>query len=181
MLNGVCAWYALLATTTLEMIERNSQLLFTDCQRKTSKMDSSAIPALNAELDAILQKNDVEVERFLRNYIYREYFRRFVKWFLVAISILCAIYWVPILNWNASAVGRLFLIKLVLPFYNWENWANARCLIEWSEPPSTVEEYSIDSNSVSPDECSTCENLCKCFVAIRMEINNNSVVHFSFE
>lgn len=134
-------------------------------------MDGSAVSALNAGLDAILKKNDVEVERLLRNYIQRESCRRFVKWFLVAISILCAIYWVPTLNWNATAVGRLLLIKLVRPLYNWENWSNARCLIEWSEPPSMVEEYTIDSNSISSDECSTCENLCKFFATIRLEIN----------
>lgn len=129
-------------------------------------MNDSAISALNKELEAILVKNDEEVDRFLRAYIRREYVRRFVKWLAVAMAISCAIYWVPTLNWNATAVGRLVLIKLVLPFYNWEQWSNTRCLIEWTEGSSveSIDEHGFDSNVISSHECSTCENLSKCFL-----------------
>lgn len=128
-------------------------------------MTDSVISALNKELDALLQKNDVEAEKLFRDYVRRQYFRRFFKWFLVVLAILCAIYWVPTLNWNAAAIGRLVLIKLVRPFYNWEKWADARCLIEWSH---TSEMHETDENSNEPnlfslDECSTCENLGKFF------------------
>lgn len=141
------------------------QFLSSDCRRKSSKMTDSLISALNKELEALLQKNDVEAEKLFRDYVRRQYFRRFFKWFFVVLVISCAIYWVPTLNWNATAIGRLVLIKLVHPFYNWEKWANARCLIEWSYTSKMheIDENSIEPNLISLDECSTCENLGKFF------------------
>lgn len=142
------------------------QLLFTKRQQQTNNMNDSVISTLNTELEAILQKNDIEVERLLCNYVRRVYFRRIGKWFLIALAFVCAIYWVPTLNWNATAIARLALIKLVLPFYNWENWANARCLIK-ADKSSTVhalDEHTIDLNSITSDECSVCENLSKFLV-----------------
>lgn len=140
-----------------------SQLLLSHCRRKSSDMKESVLSNLNTELDAILQKNDIIAEQFIRNYVRREYFRRFYKWFIVAIAFVCAIYWVPTLNWNATAVGRLALIKVVRPFYNWENLDNERCLIGSSESLAVTDEPSIDANSISLEECSTCENLGKFF------------------
>lgn len=128
-------------------------------------MKDSVVANLNTELDAILQKNDVAVEQFIRNHVRRDYFRRFFKWFIVELVFLCAIYWVPALNWNATAVGRLALIKVVRPFYNWEILANERCLIGWGKSLAVhaTDEQSIDTNSIAFEECSTCENLCKCY------------------
>lgn len=123
-------------------------------------MTDSVIASLNTELDAILQKNDIEVEQFLRNYVRRMCVRRFVKWFLVAWAVCCAIYWVPILNWNAAAIGRLALINVVRPFYNWEVWTDARCLIERNEV-SDESHTTTDSNFIGSEECFTCENLGK--------------------
>lgn len=143
-----------------------SQLLLSHRRRKPSDMKDSVLSNLNTELDAILQKNDIRVEQFIRNYVRREYFRRFYKWFIVAFAFICAIYWVPTLNWNATAVGRLALIKVVRPFYNWENLDNERCLIGSGESLAVdvTDEHSIDANSISLEECSTCENLSKFFV-----------------
>lgn len=130
-----------------------------------SIFSSFTMSVLDAELKSILQKNDVEVERFLRIYIYRAYIWRFIKWLSIVTGFLCAIYWVPILNWNASAIGRLGLIHSVHPFYNWEHLANARCLVDMGDTSAmhTFEEHhNIDPNSVPTDTCSICENLSKC-------------------
>lgn len=163
-------------TESIEKYRRFSsalQLLFTHRQRHNSKMNEST---LNAELNALLERNDFVAEQFLRNYVRRVYFRRCIKWFVVALAIAFAIYWVPTLTWNATAIGRLALINLVLPFYNWEEWTNVRCLIESSETTVQMsDEHGSDSNSMSSEECSTCENLCK-FLSI--ENNPNKLIYF---
>lgn len=169
--NGVCAWYVP-HVFTIEMNQNvvmifMCQLLFNDSRRNITEMNDSVISSLNAELESILHKNDVEVEKYLSNYVRRVNYRRFAKYFLVVLALFGGIYWVPILNWNASAIGRLALIKLVRPFYNWEAWTDARCLIYLSETATgreAEEHNTIDSNYIGSDECFTCENLSKSYI-----------------
>lgn len=143
------------------------QLLFNYSRRNIAEMNDSVISSLNAELESIVQKNDVEVEKYLRNYVRRVNYRRFAKYFFVVLVLFGGIYWVPLLNWNASAIGRLALIKVVRPFYNWEVWTDARCLIDLSETSAereSEEHNTIDSNYIGSEECFTCENLSKSYI-----------------
>lgn len=121
--------------------------------------------ALNSELEAILSKPDLndEVKKYLKSYFRYSVLRRYVKWIvgiLFITSIVCAsIYYIPILNWNASAVGRLVLIKLVLPYYDWQYLYKSRCLVEhFKDGKSTAKGYK-DYDVFSGDECAVCENL----------------------
>lgn len=85
---------------------------------------------------------------------------RCIKW-LIFITILCSsIYYIPILNWNASAVGRLVLIKWILPYYNWQHLYNARCLVDKFEAEQSVENgANNDYGGSDRDECEICESL----------------------
>lgn len=121
---------------------------------------------LNSELEAILSESDGsdEVKKYLKTYVRLSIFRRYIKWLIfisTAISIVCAsIYYIPILNWNASAIGRLALIKLVLPYYDWQYLYKSRCLVEKSrDEVSTFDDEFKDYDEFDRDECAVCENL----------------------
>lgn len=121
---------------------------------------------LNNELEALLSTSNAtdEVMRYLREYLRYSFFRRCIKWFVLlslVIVILClSIYYIPIVNWNASAIGRLTLIKLILPFYDWKYLYNSRCFIELYplKKPTTTNFYE-DDDETNIDECTICESL----------------------
>lgn len=123
---------------------------------------------LNSELEMILSDPNTsdEVKNYLKNYSRRSLLRIYLKW-IIFITILitiawASIYYIPILNWNASAIGRLALIKLVLPYYDWQHLYKSRCLVE--KPRDGIlkpkDEYK-GYNEFGRDECAVCENLGK--------------------
>lgn len=121
---------------------------------------------LNRELEVILSEShgSDEAKKYLKTYIRLTTFRQYIKWIIsitIAITIVCAsIYYIPILNWNASAIGRLALIKLVLPYYDWQYVYKSRCLVEkFRDKVSTSNEELNNYEEFNRDECSVCENL----------------------
>lgn len=123
---------------------------------------------LNNELKAILTNpngND-EVTKYLKNYLRYSFFRRFIK-YLILINIFLAIpftliYYIPFLNWNASAIGRLALIKYLLPHYDWQYLYRSRCLIEKFNKQQTTydnDNYNTYNEFNTLDECAVCESL----------------------
>lgn len=124
---------------------------------------------LNSELEAILITPDGsdEVVKYLKKHLRYSLFRRYLKWLIytsIVISILCAsIYYIPLLNWNASAIGRLALIKLVLPYYDWQYLYRSRCLIEKAkEDKFSYKDENKAYDVFNKDECGICENLGMC-------------------
>lgn len=121
---------------------------------------------LNSELEGILSTSNEteEVLKYLQNYLRHSFFCRCIKWFvllsLVIASFCLSIYYIPIVNWNASAIGRLALIKLILPFYDWKYLYNSRCFIESFpfEKPTEAGFYENDEET-NIDECTICEGL----------------------
>ncbi|XP_031634291.1 uncharacterized protein LOC116347716 [Contarinia nasturtii] len=121
---------------------------------------------LDCELESILTNSDGsdEVTIYLRNYLRYSLLRRYLKWLLcisIVIAILCAsIYYIPFLNWNASAIGRLALIKLVLPYYDWQHLYRSRCLIEQAkEDKFTYKDEAKGYYEFNKDKCAICEKL----------------------
>lgn len=121
---------------------------------------------LNSELEVILnssQRSDVVMEE-LRAHFRHSFLRRCLKRLLfcmILVAALCSsIHYVPFLNWNASAIGRLALIKLVLPFYHWQYLYTARCLIKATqlEKPSVIRNVG-NYGGFTDDDCAVCENL----------------------
>lgn len=127
---------------------------------------------LNSELELILNHSDGndEIAKYLKNYLRKLVFWRYAKWLLIItvfVAILSAsIYYIDVLNWNASAIGRLALIKWILPYYNWKPLYNSRCFIENGIiETKQFEEKQTESvgfkgeNDFNKDDCAVCENL----------------------
>lgn len=117
---------------------------------------------LNSELESILASstdND-EVIQYLNSHIRYRLLRRYLAWLGIitaTVAILSAsIYYIPALNWNASAIGRLVLINCVLPYYNWKPLYNSRCLIERSQEGEQIGKAYTEFTT---DDCAVCENL----------------------
>lgn len=122
----------------------------------------SEIEKLNLEIENILKSSD-EAVNYLRNYLRRRMILKCIKWWIIIIAICSAIYYIPFLNWNATAVGRIVLIKWILPFYDWRPLHNARCLID--APSRNNENIDLDGSSYSSEEnCAVCENFGKFIV-----------------
>lgn len=83
--------------------------------------------------------------------------KKLFKILLLIAFVLSQIYVIPFLNWNASAVGRIVMIKM-LKIWDWRYLYNVDCLIE--------KEFTTFDRSQTPiahieDDCSFCENIGK--------------------
>ncbi|XP_065091025.1 uncharacterized protein LOC135711978 [Ochlerotatus camptorhynchus] len=76
---------------------------------------------------------------------------------VIAIVVL-AVYYVPVLNWNAAAVGRLTMIQ-ILPYWDWIPLYKQRCLIR--DFPEFIEKQSLSRTNIllSFDDCAVCESV----------------------
>lgn len=82
--------------------------------------------------------------------------KKFIKVLLIITFLITQVYVIPFLNWNASAVGRILMIKM-LKVWDWRYLYNVDCLIERKIKPS----YDLTHNDLEED-CSFCENIGKC-------------------
>lgn len=117
-------------------------------------------------LESVEQLNLPKVDVYsifapLRWHLFKRKWIKRLKWWLLLAVLMLAIYYVPILNWNASAVGRLVMVQ-VLPFWDWRPLHNEKCLVK---PffSSKVESRSESRFENSPffEECAVCENIGK--------------------
>lgn len=136
---------------------------------------------LNNELNIIFnssRKTDESVQ-YLCYYLRFLFLRKCIKRFIfpmTIIGLLCtSIYYIPIVNWNASAVGRLALIKLVLPLYHWQYLYNKRCFIEIPSMEKQTFAANDEIHNFTDDECAVCENLGN-FIA-----QNNENLHLNIK
>lgn len=125
-----------------------------------------SIATLNKQFESIfVHSNEIdETIKYLISYFRRLFIRRCVQ-LLIFLGFLASIYplvyYIPILNWNASAIGRLALINLILPAYNWQHLYNSRCLIEISPTQRMISADNQEETYVAFDgeECTVCESL----------------------
>lgn len=115
---------------------------------------------LNEELDEILRTSD-EAVRYVKSYLRRKMIIKCLKWWIAIISICSAVYYIDTLNWHASAIGRLVMIKWILPIWDWRYLYNSECLISASQPPIEPIEPIItaEAGSYAADSCAVCENI----------------------
>lgn len=134
-------------------------------------MSKTTLSSINTELEAILsvveENSSGNLKTIVKRWILRKLIRSYIKWTLLVATLCFAVYFVPFLNWNASAIGRLVLIEFVLPFYKWEYLYNADCLINgWSKEIYLDEKRNTgnndyNSNQSNQESCAICENLGK--------------------
>lgn len=125
-----------------------------------------SISSLNKRLESILLHSNTtdETIKYLNSFFRLLFIRRcaqFVIFLGCLASLFSLVYYFSILNWNVSAIGRLALIKLILPAYNWQYLYNSRCLIEM---PSTQQMIKADNEEepyveFNDEECTVCESL----------------------
>lgn len=121
---------------------------------------------LNNQFESIfLHSNEIdETIKYLKSYFRRLFIRRCIQFVIFLGFLACVyslVYYIPILNWNASAIGRLAIIKLILPAYNWQYLYNSRCLIEVSPTQQMIRAHDREETYVefNDEECTVCENL----------------------
>lgn len=124
-----------------------------------------SISILNHQLEDILADETDELLKFVRNYMQRSFIWKCVKFFIFvglfyALAYLL-VYYIPLLSWNASAIGRIALINLILPAYNWQYLYGSRCLMEISSE-KWIENGSDQLGTFDKfgdHYCNVCENL----------------------
>lgn len=133
---------------------------------KMAQNSKESIATLNKQFESIfVHSNEIdETIKYLKSHFRRLFIRRCVQ-FLIFLGILALIYslvcYIPILNWNASAIGRLALIKIILPAYNWQYLYNSRCLIEMSPTQQMMRADNQEQpyGEFDDEECTVCESL----------------------
>lgn len=113
---------------------------------------------LNEDFELLLNStNDVHLKNRLLAEIAKEIrlstVKKWLKILLLVAFITSQIYAIPFLNWNASAVGRITMIKM-LKFWDWRYLYNVECLIERKVHTFEHMESSMD---IIEEDCSFCE------------------------
>lgn len=126
-----------------------------------SDISTNSSKELNRDFEYLLNSTDDEsIKKCLTAVIVKEIrvtlFRKWFKVLLLIAFVLSQFYVIPFLNWNASAIGRIAMIK-VLKIWDWRYLYSVECLIE--------RKVDDDHTPVSTDniviDCSFCENIGK--------------------
>lgn len=114
------------------------------------------LETLNREFEQILLQYNEADKALIWQQINISIWCRIVRHVSVALVITCLIVlstiYVPVLNWSATALGRIGLIKM-LPFWNWTQYHRDRCIWEKKLPTKSVT-YAIKDTT-----CDFCETI----------------------
>nr|XP_019531632.2 uncharacterized protein LOC109403282 [Aedes albopictus] len=135
--------------------------------KMSSESNALSVEALDQEFESIVQAigsmelSDCEIYKVfapLRWHLFRRKWVKRLKLVAVAVVVALAVYHIPFLNWNASAVGRLAMIK-VLPYWDWRPLYKERCLLK--DFPGVVQKQSEPQRpfALPLDDCAVCENI----------------------
>lgn len=118
------------------------------------------VEKLKDELDEILRTSD-EAVRYVKHYFRRRMIIKCLKWWIIIILICSAVCNIDMLNWHASAIGRLVMINWILPIWDWRYLYNSRCLISASQSSMEPIATAGIGNYVADDtlDCAVCENI----------------------
>lgn len=159
--------YSIISFTRLQEIYKRKLLLTraVPITMSTGNIITSKnnLQELNRDFEYLLKNaGDDNVKRCLIAEITKEIrisaWKKWLKVLLLIAFVLSAIYVIPFLNWNASAVGRIVMIK-TLKIWDWRYLYNVDCLIE-----RNVKKFVLNNpmNTVEED-CLFCENIGKLF------------------
>lgn len=123
---------------------------------------------LNREIDNLFAacKSDV-IEMDLLVHTMRMHIRytlwwRQLQYFAAVAALITIAYYVPIVSANLTAIGRIWLIKM-LSIWDWREWTEERCLIKplFSRIADAVVEKNTGAHTISQlriDDCVLCED-----------------------
>lgn len=108
---------------------------------RTPRTHKMSVPAETAAADAKHRLNESALNLLrlasIRNYdiwpalnahIRLRAFRRVATVLLALVAFVAFVAYVPTLNWTAAAIGRMVLIRGVLPFWDWRHLDDDLCL-----------------------------------------------------
>lgn len=133
----------------------------TDEQRRSSSAllsRDARLQAFNMEFEQFLSELDDSGKTVVWQQVNRAIWCRIfgrVAAILVCISLVGMLTYVPYLNWSASAVGRIGLIKL-LPFWSWPKYHRDQCIWEKYVPPKLSKTHIFKEPT-----CDFCESIGK--------------------
>lgn len=122
----------------------------------------NSLKELNRDFEYLLKSTDddnikkyfiVEITKECRKSAMKKLF----KILLIIAFVMSQVYVIPFLNWNASAIGRIVMIKM-LKVWDWRYLYNVDCLVEKKVARFDLIQSSIDNIE---DDCSFCENIGK--------------------
>lgn len=139
------------------------------CFKMSSPADMPSMEALDQQFESIIQSvdtlqlSDMEIYKAfapLRWHLFRCKWTKRAKLAAVIAIVALAVYYVPVLNWNAAAIGRLAMIQ-ILPYWDWIPLYKERCLIK--DFPEFTEKQSLSGTTflLSFEDCSVCESVGK--------------------
>lgn len=131
---------------------------------------SDQVAQLNRDIDNIfaLCKNDASetdlIVQLIRKHIQYTLLWRRIQCICAVVAIIAIAYYIPFVNANLTAIGRIALIKL-LPIWNWRELTDERCLFGplFTKTIYTTDEAATQNQNGSPhhlykDDCVLCEH-----------------------
>uniref|UniRef100_A0A182N4J9 Uncharacterized protein n=1 Tax=Anopheles dirus TaxID=7168 RepID=A0A182N4J9_9DIPT len=119
-------------------------------------LDTSFRELLKAIEKAHPSERDLyEVFAPVRRRIWRSLCIRWLTRVACLLTICLTVYYVPSVNWHATAVGRLFMIEL-LPYWDWTPLYRGKCLIAKSKENTASKAY--ETTPFFSDDCVVCQN-----------------------
>lgn len=118
---------------------------------------------LNRDIEYLLTSTvDANIKKCLIAEITKEIrksaMKKSFKILLFIAFVISQIYVIPFLNWNASAIGRVVMIKL-LKIWDWRYLYNVDCLVE--KKVGAFNDLIPNAIDNLDDDCSFCENIGK--------------------
>lgn len=98
--------------------------------------------------------------------------KKSLKILLLIAFVITQIYMIPFLNWNATAIGRIVMIKM-LKIWDWRYLYNVDCLIE--RKVTTFEDSQTPIDHIE-DDCSFCENIGKNVFSVERFCQLSSII-----
>uniref|UniRef100_A0A182UWR1 Uncharacterized protein n=1 Tax=Anopheles merus TaxID=30066 RepID=A0A182UWR1_ANOME len=84
--------------------------------------------------------------------------KRCIRWLSGAVclaAIVLVVYYIPWVNWQVTAVGRLIMIEL-LPYWDWTPLYRGKCLIAKAKETDAPKKYAPITSF--PEDCVVCRN-----------------------
>ncbi|XP_055541717.1 uncharacterized protein LOC129727689 [Wyeomyia smithii] len=132
------------------------------------QVNVGSVPQLDQEFQSLLDSIDklalTKAELYkvlapLRWQMFRNCWVKRIKIFVLIATALIAIYYIPVLNWNASALGKLAMVQ-VLPYLDWRPLYRDRCLVKslpwkWNSQGNRF----YHQNELLAEDCHVCETI----------------------
>lgn len=119
---------------------------------------------IDQELEVFLSsKSNDDVVRVIKRVFVKDFLRRCFKVLIALFTLYAAVYYIPQINQNFTAISRLAITTFVLPLFKWEHLYTERCLVNaHSHEMDQIDQgldFDTDDTTIRDNRCAVCENL----------------------